>query len=251
MNSWPYKITYFLLLIVISSCVILKASQISSSGFVPFPENLSERRERAPFGGYWESENFRNQSFLEKYHHLFIRPISTEKLEKNLKNKKSMPRKYRRERIDEIRELGRYFQERLKRLARENKSLQLDVVDKVGPNTVELVIALVEVRPTEPFINTAGAVAGFFVKGGGMVKSLGVGSVAMEGYLQDSETGDVFMQFKDREGDKTTLFTLKDFQQYAHIREAVDDWSKQIIELCATSPKHQVKDSWPISLAPY
>lgn len=251
MNSWRYKILFFLLLIFVSSCVILKASQTKNSGFIPFSDRLSERRERAPFGGYWESENFRDQNFLEKYKHILVRPISTEKIEKELKNKKTMPRKYRRDRIEEIRELGRYFQERLKRLAREDKRLKLEIVEKVAPNTIELIVALVEVRPTEPFINTAGTIAGFFVKGGGLVKSLGEGSVAIEGYLQDAETGELFMQFKDREGDKATFFTLKDFQQYAHIREAVDDWSKQIIELCATAPKHRVKDSWPVSLAPY
>lgn len=224
---------------------------MQSYGFVPYPERLSENRERAPFGGYWESDNFRDRAFLSRYKFLLIRPISTEKIEADLKKKKTMPRKYRRDRLEEVKELGRYFHERLRRLAHENDNIRLELTDKAGPNTLELLIAWIEVRPTEPFINTAGTIAGYFIRGGGLIKSLGEGNVAIEGYLKDAESGEVFMQFNDREADKTTIFTLKDFQQYAHIREAVDDWSNQIIELCSTETNHTVKDSWPISLLPY
>ncbi len=73
----------------------------------------------------------------------------------------------------------------------------------------------------------------------------------MEGYVEVADDARaVWEEYKDREGQKTSLFSLKDYQRYAHLRVALDDWAKQVVELLSTPPEHKVNDSEGIELDP-
>ena len=64
-------------------------------------------------------------------------------------------------------------------------------------------------------------------------------------------TGAEIFEFKDRESDKNSAFTVKDFQRFAHARVAIDDWADQFAELITTNIEHQVEDSFPFSINPF
>ena len=74
----------------------------------------------------------------------------------------------------------------------------------------------------------------------------------MEGYVEilDSDQLELWEEYKDQETDKTTIFSIKDFQKYSHIRNILDEWAMQIIELLTTPPSHKVRDSNAVTLNP-
>ena len=101
------------------------------------------------------------------------------------------------------------------------------------------------VIPTDPVINTIGTAAGVFVPGGSIVKALGKGEISIEGILRSNKK--VVMQFKDREVDKLSALPVKDFQEYAHIRQAIDDWAEQYAAIMVDPWGSMVDESLPVS----
>lgn len=239
-----------LLAVVFSGCILLKASEAPDSGFISHPELLIEDRGRFPFNKVWIFDKLEYQQIKKEYSSIVILPVRTDILEKEIKER-DYSKRTEQQRMDEAREIAVFLQESLKIMIEDYESHPLKIVSKSGPKTFVLEIALVELEPTSPVVKFLGTAAGFFVPGGGLIKSLGNGSVAIEGVLRDSVSGQSFMQFKDREIDKSSLFTFKDFQEYEHVREAVSDWAMQYAELSATSLDHEVSDSLPFSLQPY
>jgi hypothetical protein len=239
-------------LLLFSGCSLLRASAAKDAGFVPYPEKLSERRERAPFHGYWvmEPEDYDKRRLNGA--RFVIAPIDIKILERSIKDR--YPRgRTAVDRIEEAAELARYFEERLR--------LEFVAIghEPVAPDATELAdafvlrLALVDVQPTEPGVQLLGTAAGFVVPGGGIIKLAGQGSIAVEGFVEHSmEPGSttVWEQFKDREGQKYSAFSIKDYQRYAHLAAALDDWAKQFAELLSTDKSHRVVESDLVRLNP-
>ena len=108
-----------------------------------------------------------------------------------------------------------------------------EVVDQVAEDSFVLELAVVDVVPTKVLINATGAAAGFLVPGGGLIRHAGTGSIAIEGIIRDGKSGRAIAAFKDREAAKTAPFSLKDYQRYAFIRQAIEEWVQQYAELAA------------------
>jgi hypothetical protein len=73
----------------------------------------------------------------------------------------------------------------------------------------------------------------------------------MEGLVRDGATSQVLMEFKDRQADKVTLFSIKEFQEYGFVREAIDAWARELAELLATTVEHQVTGELAFTLNPF
>jgi hypothetical protein len=56
--------------------------------------------------------------------------------------------------------------------------------------------------------------------------------------------------FKDREGQKISAFSVKDYQKYAHIRVALDEWAMQIAQLFNTPHDVTVEEVDLLSVNP-
>ena len=232
----------------LSACSVLKASPAPDTGFLPNPERLSEMRERAPFHASWFLMDGRYAALKENYTKIHVRPIETGYLRDQYR-KADLPDGYRTQRIEELTEVARFLEGSLKLSLEQYPDAKLEVVDQPGPGVFVLELARAELTPTDPTINTIGTAAGFFVPGGGLIKRVGQGSIAIEGIVRDGETGEVLEQFRDREADKSSAFSVKDFQQYAHARESIVDWAEQLAELANTPLDHKVEDSLPFSLS--
>jgi hypothetical protein len=152
---------------------------------------------------------------------------------------------------EELREIGRYMTDRVRTVFKEYPNHPMKLVDVAGPHTLILELSLSEVIPTNVLLNVAGTAGGLFVPGGGAVNILAAGSVAMEARVIDGATGKELVEFKDREADKVAPFTFKDFQKYAHIRKAIDEWATEIAELAATPYEHKVDGGSPFTLNPF
>ncbi len=242
------SVATLLIAIATSGCSVLKASPAKEIRFLPNGALLAEQPKRAPFNGYWVKEPGAFFRLKQERSKLYIAPVRTEIVEAELTKKTKDPRTLRRL-IEETHEVARYFRERI-RLSIENlESRIVSPIETPTPDALTLELALVEVMPTNPGINIIGTAAGFLIPGGGLIKSAGSGSVAFEGLVKDGDT--VIEQFRDREGDKSAPATIKDYQRFGHIREAMDDWASQLAELENTPPEHQVAESLPFTLNPF
>lgn len=232
-------------------CSVLKAKPAKDAGFLPKPELVTERRDRAPFFGYWVEDAQNYYQRLRQSGKVFIAPIDTSFINKAYSAERKSER-LKRQRIEEAEELARYFRERLRLSLIQRKEMLVKVLDEPSPDALSVHLALVSVVPTNPGVNLIGTVAGAFLPGGGLIKIVGEGSIAFEGYVVDARSSkhEILEQFKDREGQKASPFTFKDYQQYAHLRVVLDDWSNQLAELANTPPTHKVEDSLPVSLNP-
>jgi hypothetical protein len=155
------------------------------------------------------------------------------------------------ERIEEAQELGRYFREKIKLTLRNNKEAKIQAVESPGPGVLSLKLSLVQVVPTNPGVNIVGTAAGFFVPGGGLIKTFGEGSIAMEGLVEQSADAlKTREQYKDRQGQKISFFSFKDYQRYAHLREAIDEWAMQVTGLLNTPHDTKIEGANLVSISP-
>lgn len=232
------------------SCSALKASPTKLAVFLPKPEVIIERRDRAPFNGYWVYDAKGYDKLKAKYKKVCLEKVDLENVVK-MYEQASGSKETKQDRIEEAEQLARYFREKLKLALSMRGERAPKIAEGAEEKCLRVKLALTELVPTNPGVNFAGSVAGFLVPGGGLIKYFGEGSIAMEGYVDEKsvETA-IYEQYKDREGQKTSPFTLKDYERYAHLRVAIDDWAMQIAELLSTDESVQVKDSAVISLNP-
>jgi hypothetical protein len=227
------------------SCSLLKASPRKEFYFLPNPSVLSHNPERAPFHYYWVFDPLKYSAIRKERPQISIEKVSVDHVKDRIQRSRLNERS-KRIKIEEAEELARYFEEKIK-LEIDNRK-DITVSEENDGAALKLKLALVDVLPTDPAVNVVGTVLGFVAYGGGLVKYFGEGSVAMEGFTSLDDKA--LEQFADREGQKLSAFSLKDYQRYAHIRVALDEWAQQIVELLTTPPDHQVEDSDPISINP-
>lgn len=233
--------------VIISGCSLLKARPAEDSGFLPFNGKLAEMRERSPFNGGWIPDSNKIEELKKTHKNITVLPVVTDLLEEKVK-KSGNSQGWKDERIEDARELAKYFENRMLLSFATNNIYS--VSSEVKPDSFVWEIAITELDPTSPTVSVAATAAGFLVPGGGVIRAVGTGSIAIEGIVRDSNTGDILATFKDREADKSSPFSVKDFQLYAHARVAIDDWAEQFFKLASTPQDVTVEDSLPISLNP-
>ncbi|MCB0338911.1 MAG: DUF3313 family protein [Bdellovibrionales bacterium] len=246
------KTFVFSLLIIsqLAGCSLFKGSAAPNSGFLPDGRKLKKLPSRAAFQGALILNPEKYTELKDRYRKIWFAPVSTEYVEKMIQKGKKRE-EIKEQRIEEAKEVARYMREEFKNSIEDDTEHPLMVVSKPDAETFRVELALTELNPTNPAINTVGTIAGYFIPGGGLVKYAGTGSVAMEGLIKDEGSGEILEEFKDREVDKSSPFSVKDFQQYAHIREAIDDWAEQFAMLTAHPLDYTVEDSSPFSLNPF
>jgi hypothetical protein len=228
---------------------LLKASEAPDYGFVSQPELMTEQPERRPFNKSWIAGAEYTEAKPQKKG-MYIAPVDISILEKKYKEEIE-DEEVRQIQTEEAKELAQYFENRIKVAHTFFKDHPLPISEIKSSDDLTVELALVELDPTSPIVNVIGTAAGYFVPGGGLIKIVGKGEIAMEGMICDAKTGSHYERFKDREEDKASAFSVRDFQRYAHLRAAIDDWSSQILEILAKSPDEQVEDSLPFTLNPF
>ena len=238
------------LALALTGCSVLRANEYQSSPFLPHPELLQENRSRAPFHGLWFADSARFSELVKRYAKVYIAPVDTTYAAAHFAETTPNQRTLQI-RAEELAEIARYTHEKFKNAFSSLPQHPITVTAEPGPGILTVTLAIVEVRPTNTAVNVAGTVAGVFLPGGGLLKFTAKGSIAIEGMIRDGTTDELLMEFKDREVDKDAPFTVKDFQQYAHVRATVDEWANQLAEVVSTPPDHTVKGALPFTLLPY
>jgi len=233
----------------LQGCSALKASPSSKNLFLTHPELVVETRDRAPFNGIAYLDPARVDYLHATIKKILVLPVRTDLLEKEFE-REIEDESIRAKRISEAREIAVYFRDRIKAAMAAYPNYPYEVIDTQVPDCFVLEFALVELEPTKIEYNVLGTVAGVFVPGGGVIGRAATGGVAFEAQIRDGSNNKIIIEFRDRETDKTALFSVKDFEEYGHIRRSIDEWAEQYAELSSTARNHRVSDSSPFTLNP-
>ena len=126
------------------------------------------------------------------------------------------------------------------------------VVFSPTPDSVTLQLALIELDPS--------SVSGNIIRKGasiGLTPIAAAGSVftngrvAIEGRLIDTAEGWSLFEFSDREKDKLSYFTLRDFKPYGHSRVAIKEWAEQFEEATRNPRWAEMGDSRLFTIKPW
>ena len=247
-----HNLSHYLLPVILgvffTGCSLLKRQPPPDPGFLAHEKELKALPERVPFAEAWIRDDKAIDQLKTKYKSIVILPVITDFIKEKYEGK-DLPEGYVKDREEDAKELARYFQERMKvSFAEDNK---LKVTEDYVPDSFVWEIAIIDLEPTEPAVSVVAAAAGAFIPGAGLLQRAASGSISIAGVIRDGNTGEIIAEFKDRQSDKIAPFTIKDFQMYAHARQAIDDWSTQFFKLATTNSSEKVEGSSAVTLSPF
>ncbi len=232
---------------------LLKAKPAAISKFLDQRTSMAPMRHRLPYHFVWTNPDpklaavvsRRMEIYIPSVELRYLRPVTKPLARWEIKHGWIRPRE------EEIaQELRASFIEAFER----SPQPRFRVVERPTKNCVVLQLALTELSPTSVKGNTVKLAAKFVV--GPLSGVLGVftkGNIAFEGKISVPGVGNgaSFLQFSDKEKDKMTLYSARDFQPYAHAKVAIKEWARQFEEFTRTTGIHKVKESSFITLKPW
>ena len=241
------SIVFFLLIGALPGCSLLKRMAGKDPGFLSHEDNMKPMPERAPFDEVWIRDPEMLDKMKDSHKTVVVLPVVTAFVRDAIK-KTGLPDSVKAERVEDAEELARYFEQRMKVSFATDDVLK--VSDEPVPNSFVWEIAITELEPTNTAVTVVATAAGAFIPGAGLLQRAASGSITIQGIVRDGNTGDILAEFKDRQSDKVAPFTIKDFQMYAHARQAIDDWSEQFFQLASTTRDVKVEGALPVSINP-
>ncbi len=176
---------------------------VPDSGFLPEPQRMTARPERFPFYRVWIKPGVPREQFKR----VLIQPVSTDYLlgidwtREQRSTRESAKIQHTANR------LARYAWQSLRGAFYYDPNHRFELVERRGPDTLILEMALVYVRPG----------------------AFGRGEIAMEARLRDAQTREIIGMFRD--------------QRSGGLEGIIDRWGLQLIELINTPVDYQVRDS--------
>lgn len=126
------------------------------------------------------------------------------------------------------------------------------VVNSPTPESVTLEISLLELDPTSVSGNALKKGASMAVGPlAGLIGTFTGGAIAIEGRLIDTTEKWSLFEFADREKDKMTFWTLRDFKPYGHSDEAIKEWASQFEETTRNPDWREMGDARIWTLRPW
>lgn len=235
------------MVVVLGSCStskgLFKARPANQSGFLASPKHMNPHPTESPFHHAAHSKSWEVHERAASKSEVYIAPVEVRRLrgiqQVIARTSHSVRRSDRP--VDEI--AARIRLEFAQAFVDSEKA-SYRIAQAPSSDSVTLEISLIELDPTSVGGNTARKVGSVLLSPLVTVATYGstAGSIAIEGKIVCSDTGEVVFQFADREGDKLSLFSVKDFQPYGFIDEIIKEWASQFEEITRTPPHQEVDD---------
>jgi hypothetical protein len=233
-----------------------KASPVPDSGFIKNPE-MMKHYDVLPVQKAWKDPDFK----ASNYNEIMVVPVYTkDQLDKTWMEEANI-RTWLDDEDRDVREFAQYTEKAFKKAVSNSKNYKL--VDKAGPKTLILELALVKIVPGKPVLGAAKNLAAPIV-GGFRLMALAMApartavsassdspmqaSVAIEGRILDGVSKKVVATFADREKQESAVVNLKDFSAYGNLEQIVDQWASQFVEILDKHPLEtgiKIKDKEP------
>ncbi len=229
----------------------VKAKPTNLTPFLEDFENITLTEGRGPFHAYWLGASHEQILASSERTEIYVAPVETRYLRPI--GKAMAARQHRRwgrgRPVDEVAEKIRA--EFIAAFGR-SASPRYVAVDQPGADSVTLRLSLVELDPTSVSGNVAKKAASVVLTpAAGAAGAFTKGSIAIEGQLRDSEGGWLLLQFADKEQDKMTFWTARDFKPYGHADVAIREWARQFEELTRNPRWREMDDARAWTLKPW
>jgi hypothetical protein len=198
----------------------------------------SEQRDLYPFHQAWFQPGWN----APRYGSIVIAPVNVDYLKKEGAWAKTNLKGARLEK--DTANLAAMAQEAFQNAFREDEASRFQVVDAARGDSLVLELALVEVVPNKAVLGALGfaATAASMGAAGIAAKEVGKGSVAVEGRVRQSDTGEIVAKFADREKGKFGPINLRRATWYGEQRKIIREWADQC---------EKVKDTKTFTLRPW
>lgn len=251
MNRFPLVLFRLLLVIVSTGCALTKANPAPDAGYIEHPEQMAPWPERVPsIQRIWFKDRKELYASRQRFTKIHFPPTRTDYLsspgwwsELNAAGRNQ----YRRD----AKEMAKYIDDTLRKIFRADSRKRFDVVESPDAETVIYEFAIVELQPTKVAVNAAGTALGALVPGGGIVKATAKGSIAVEVTARDGKDNDLLLTWADRDIDRISPFSFRDFGAYAHARKTVRAWAELLLEAWNTPDTHLIEGPSPVTLNPF
>ena len=243
MQAMPQVMLAAICGLLIAGC---KTAPAPDSGFLGDTPTMAAQRERFPFDHVWVSPEAKKTD----YDSILIAPVNTDYLLNNTGWKAANPGNLTLDKA--AKDLAVYTQEKFREAFKRSQTTRL--ADQPGPRTATLELAIVELVPSKAVLGAVGLVAP--VVGApvvGVVAQVlgGTPSVAIDGRLKNSLTGELLFIFADREERQVRIVDLKSVTWWGHARPIIADWARQSVLLTDTPKTYRVKNRSRFTLMPW
>ena len=144
------------------------------------------------------------------------------------------------------------FRNAFTKAATDDPKKHFRIVDRPGPGTLVLEVAIVQLVPSKSELQAFSYVPGVGLIGTGVMvagssltgsEDQGKGVIAMEGRTREGGTGEIVWMFADREHPPTAVVDLKALFWWEPAKPICDAWAREFIELQNAAPGTKVKGS--------
>ncbi|MEI6350478.1 MAG: DUF3313 family protein [Verrucomicrobiota bacterium] len=217
---------------------LIKADPAPLSPFLEHRAQMHPNHDRAPFNKVWRNPSPKAWAQIRHFNKIYIAPINVTYLDAG-----RVPER-------DVAGVAHYMRSRF--ATQFARSGAYKVVSKPGPNTLTLQLAMTRLRATNAPANVLTTAAGVVAPGTELITLVAThGDIAFEGKLRNGQNGQLLEEFADREDDKLSAFSFRDYLWYSHDRNAIDDWSKQMEQLSHTSRNVKVNGASRVTLNPF
>lgn len=236
------------LLLFVSGCTAMydwfRADPAPRTSFLDGSGNLVEQSPDFPFRKIWIDKD----TDLNKYRRIIVAPVSTN----NLLDASGWDKVQGRTVVSDVKEdageIAKYMHNSFWNALYNDPKSRFVVVEKPGPDTLRLELALIQLVPSKADLNIVENIVGFVVLPAGFLTVFNSGSTAFEGVLRDSQTGKIVCTFVDRESDEPAVVNLPGFTYYGNARYFIDRWGRQFVDFMNAKDYSKLKTEFPLKL---
>jgi len=225
------------LAILLGGC---EAKQAPDSGFLTDASKMSHD-DRLPVQRVWKDPAVK----MLAYDKIIVKDVKTNwQIEKSKREKRNLRNMMGFEEED-IADFAVYTRDAFKK-AIEKTPCRLKLVEQSGPGTLVLELAFVKIVQGKPLANAAKTASSFTPIGACLVPvkfaakaftdSPGQASLAFEGRLVDSVSGQTVAMFAERSKQCTAVLNFDDFTSYGNLKDIVDSWAAKFVEIINKRP---------------
>jgi hypothetical protein len=215
-----------------------RAKPAPDSGFLQQPALLKPDKD-IPFNRVYANPTYHDKAYVE----IYVAPVNTDYvMAQNIWEKATLAEVDPQNVKNNVHLLAEYLRNAFIKAAQNDPTKKFKVVDKPGPNTLILEMALVQLVPSKAELQAIGFVSWIptAVMLGSSVatnsEDQGKGVVAFEARTRDGTTGEVSAMFADREHPPTAIVDLKSLFWWEPAKPICDAWARQFMAI-QTNPK--------------
>jgi hypothetical protein len=214
-----------------------RAKPAPDAGFLQQPALMKAEKD-VPYNRVYVNPSYHDKKYTE----IYVAPVNTSYvMAENIWEKSTLAESNKDDVKKNVAMLAEYHRNAFIIACKKDPNKKFKVVDKPGPNTLILEMAIVQLVPSKAELQAIGlvpvmgvglGVTAVEIAASGATKSedQGKGVIAMEARTRDGGTGEVVSMFADREHPPSALLDLKSLFWWEPAKPICDGWARQFVE---------------------